>query len=66
MAKYALRKRDMCPREGKKKNKRQKGKKSAVVNRGRWELHEKKMFLKGYLTYGRGKWKEIATMIPKR
>lgn len=40
--------------------------KNRGMKRGRWEINEKKAFLRGFLTYGRGKWKEIAKLIPQR
>ena len=39
---------------------------SVVKKRGRWEKEEKKAFLRGFLIYGRGKWKAIAKLIPHR
>ncbi len=37
-----------------------------IVKRGRWSLHEKKAFLRGFQKYGRGRWKAIAKLIPQR
>ena len=48
------------------KKKKSKKEKNTVVKRGRWEVGEKKAFLRGLLTYGRGKWKAISKLIPQR
>ena len=40
--------------------------KKPIIKRGRWEIEEKKAFLKGLRIYGRGKWKAIAKLIPQR
>ena len=34
--------------------------------RGRWERSECIAFLQGFRSYGKGKWKQIAKMIPNR
>jgi hypothetical protein len=41
-------------------------KRSVVLKTGRWEEHERVSFMKGFRQHGRGKWKEIADMIPTR
>lgn len=48
------------------KKRRGKSKTKTVVKRGRWEVDEKKTFLRGLRIYGKGKWKAIATLIPHR
>ena len=45
---------------------RKTNKKTVVTRRGRWELHEKKAFLRGLLQFGKGNWKAIAQLIPNR
>mmetsp|Transcript_16053 Transcript_16053/g.34768 ORF Transcript_16053/g.34768 Transcript_16053/m.34768 type:complete len:171 (-) Transcript_16053:111-623(-) len=38
----------------------------SAIKSGRWTVEEKATFLKGLKMFGKGKWKEIATMIPTR
>mmetsp|Transcript_40666 Transcript_40666/g.85435 ORF Transcript_40666/g.85435 Transcript_40666/m.85435 type:complete len:155 (-) Transcript_40666:144-608(-) len=37
-----------------------------AVKSGRWTDSERRIFLEGLKKFGRGKWKEIATLIPSR
>lgn len=42
------------------------GREPLEFNQGQWSDEEKKTFLIGIKTFGKGKWKEIATMLTTR
>mmetsp|Transcript_34842 Transcript_34842/g.74271 ORF Transcript_34842/g.74271 Transcript_34842/m.74271 type:complete len:172 (+) Transcript_34842:140-655(+) len=54
------------PRGCKAKRRNKPSVKPGGVKSGRWTDSERRMFLKGLKKFGRGKWKEIATLIPTR